>query len=76
MDRLLQYDIQLGNMKANTMGKTSQKTDSWVKEKVNKMLSLKNYQSKARKLQSYVSRRNCKLTPLHIRSISHYCRWC
>lgn len=50
MDRLLQHDIQLGNMQANTMGNTSQKTDSWFKGKVNKMLSLKNYTDQSQEI--------------------------
>lgn len=76
MDRLLQYDIQLGNMQANTVGKTSQRQIAGLKKKLIKCQVWKTIQTKARKLQSYVSHSNCKLTPLHICSISHYCRWC
>lgn len=37
-------------MQANTLGNTSQKTDSWFKEKVNKMLSLKNYADQSQEI--------------------------
>lgn len=34
MDRLLKHDIQLGNMQANTMGKTSQRQIASLKKKL------------------------------------------
>ena len=34
MDRLLQHDIQLGNMHASTMGNTSQRQIAGLKEKL------------------------------------------